>query len=125
MVPIVDEALKLINKYVPDPTERAKAESELRSNLFQWDLSQNQVNAVEASNTSLFVSGWRPFIGWICGSALFYQYLLTPIVMWLAPAFGYFPPQPPKLDDSLWQLMFGILGMAGLRTYERLKGVAR
>lgn len=117
--------LQVINKFVPDPEARAKAESELRGSLQAWDKAQTEVNAVEAANSNLFVSGWRPFIGWVCGVALAYQFVLVPLLMWVALSFGYKPPVPPKLDDTLWQLVFAMLGMGGLRTLEKLKGVAK
>ena len=117
--------LKVLDKFVPDPEAKAKAEAELRSSLQQWDKAQTDVNAVEASNPNLFVAGWRPMIGWVCALALFYQYLLTPLGVWIAGMYHVVIPMPPKLDDSLWQLMFGMLGMGGLRTYEKLKGVTK
>jgi len=67
---------------------------------------------------------WRPFIGWVCGGALAYQYVVTPILMWVTASVGIALAQPPKLDGTLWELVFAILGMGGLRTYEKLKGVA-
>lgn len=117
--------LQVLNKFVPDPEARAKAEADLRSSLQAWDKGQTDVNAVEAASPSVFVSGWRPFIGWTCGIALAYQYVVTPIVMWLATMAHYSLPMPPKLDDTLWQLVFAMLGMGGLRTYEKVKGVSK
>ena len=117
--------LKVLDKFVPDPEAKAKAEAELRSSLQQWDKEQTDVNAVEAANPSMFVSGWRPMIGWVCALALAYQYLVTPLGMWVATSLHLAVSTPPKLDDSLWQLMFGMLGMGGLRTYEKLKGVSK
>lgn len=122
---VIGEGLKIINKWIPDPAEKAKAEAELRASLQAWDQQQNQVNAVEAANSSLFVSGWRPAIGWTCAGALFYQYVFTPLAMWGASILQYPLPKPPTLDDVLWQLLFGMLGMGGLRTFEKIKGVAR
>jgi hypothetical protein len=118
-------ALKVLDKFVPDPQAKAKAEAELRSSLQAWDKSQTDVNAVEAANPSVFVSGWRPFIGWVCGLALAYQYVAAPILMWLATTLGITLASPPKLDDTLWQLVFAMLGIGGLRTFEKIKGVAR
>lgn len=117
--------LKVLDKFVPDPEAKAKAESELRSALQQWDKNQTDVNAVEAASSSLFVAGWRPFIGWCCGAALAYQYVLTPLMMWLALSAGLKLATPPKLDETLWQLVFAMLGIGGLRTYEKIKGVAK
>lgn len=117
--------LKIIDKFVPDPVEKQKAESDLRNSLLQWDQSQNIVNQEEAKSSSLFVSGWRPAIGWVCSLALLYQYLLLPFIMWGCIIFNVSIPKPPTLDETLWQLMFGLLGMGGLRTYEKIKNVAR
>ena len=122
---IVATSLKVLDKFVPDPEAKAKAETELRSSLQQWDKEQTDVNAVEAANPNIFVSGWRPMIGWVCALALAYQYLVTPLGMWVATSLHLAVSTPPKLDDSLWQLMFGMLGMGGLRTYEKLKGVSK
>lgn len=116
--------LKVLDKFIPDPEARAKAESELRSSLQLWDKAQTDVNAVEAANPSVFVAGWRPFIGWVCGVSLAYQYVVTPIIMWLAVTFHVALAAPPKLDDTLWQLVFAMLGLGGLRTFEKIKGVA-
>lgn len=116
--------LKVLDKFIPDPAEKAKAEGELRSALMTWDKSQTDVNAVEAANSSVFVGGWRPFIGWVCGAALAYQYVLSPIILWVAGMAHIVIPPPPRLDGSLWELMFGMLGLGGLRTFEKIKGVA-
>jgi Holin of 3TMs, for gene-transfer release len=78
-----------------------------------------------AANRSLFVAGWRPFIGWCCGAALAYQYLLITVALWITSWAGYAFPNPPDLDDTMWQLMFGMLGMGGLRTYEKIRGVSK
>ncbi len=121
----IAEGLKILNKFVPDPVEKQKAESELRNALLAWDQSQNLVNQEEAKNANIFVSGWRPAIGWVCSLALLYQYLLLPFILWGCIIFNVSIPKPPALDETLWQLMFGLLGLGGLRTYERIKGVAR
>lgn len=117
--------LKVLDKFIPDPEARAKAEADLRDSLQAWDKQQNDVNAVEAANPNLFVAGWRPFIGWTCGLALAYQYVLAPLVMWLALTWGFHLAAPPKLDETLWQLVFAMLGIGGLRTFEKVKGVAK
>ena len=118
-------ALKVLDKFVPDPQAKANAENELRSSLQAWDKSQTDVNAVEAANPNLFVSGWRPFIGWVCGLALAYQYVAAPLLMWVATSLHITMAAPPKLDGMLWELVFALLGMGGLRTLEKVKGVAR
>ena len=118
----------LITRIFPDPAQAANAKLELLKLQQSGDLAtmtaQTDINKEEAKNASLFVSGWRPAIGWVCALALFYQYLLKPLAMGILPSFGFVVPALPGLDDNLWQLMMGMLGMGGLRTFEKINGVA-
>lgn len=117
-----------------DPEAKARAQSQafdaLTSGTFAekaaqaLQLAQLDVNKTEAAAPSLFVAGWRPFIGWTCGGALFSQYIVRPWVQWVALACGHPLPTLPGIDDQLWQLMGGMLGMGGLRTFEKIKGKA-
>jgi hypothetical protein len=117
----------LINKIFPDPAQADQAKLELLKLQQSGDLAimtaQTDINKVEASSSSLFVSGWRPAIGWVCALALAYQYLLKPLLMGFLPMFDI-TLALPGLDDNLWQLMMGMLGMGGLRTFEKVQGVA-
>ena len=118
--------LKVLDKFIPDSEARAKAETELRGSMMQWDQGQMAVNAVEAANSNLFVSGARPAIMWICAFALLYSYILIPFTIWVFAFILERPiPKFPVLDNNLWELMFGMLGMGGLRTYEKFKGVSK
>jgi hypothetical protein len=117
--------LQVLNKFIPDPDAKIKAEAELRQNLMEWDQGQQETNTAEAENRNLFVAGWRPWIGWVCGAALAFQYVVSPLAVWVFDLAGHPIPRPPTLDDMLWQLMFGMLGMGGLRTFEKIKGVAK
>ena len=67
----------------------------------------------------MLVAGWRPAIGWVCAAALAFNYVIRPVAIAIHPAIVL-----PALDDSLWQLMAGMLGLGGLRTFEKVKGVA-
>lgn len=122
----IGAALKVLDKFVPDPAAKQQAETELRNSLQKWDEGQTEVNKVEAASDNLFVAGWRPAIGWICAAALLYTYILVPFTVW---TFAFVLNQPipkfPVLDNNLWELMFGMLGMGGLRTYEKFKGVSK
>ena len=96
------------------------------------DLAQVEVNRAEAQHSSIFVAGWRPAIGWIGASALAYQFLAYPLALWAwtyLQGLGYIPKDlqpPPVLDaDQLWVILSGILGIAGMRTFEKKSGVAR
>lgn len=111
--------LKVLDKFVPDPAEKAKAEQALRQDLLQWDKNQTDVNAVEAANPNLFVSGWRPCIGWIGALGLAYQYFVRPI------AIGMGASHLPPLDGSLMELVIGLLGFGGMRSWEKYKGLTK
>jgi len=114
----ISAGLQIVNKFVPDPAAKAQAEAELRTSLQQWDAQQSETNKAEAQNPNLFVSGWRPAIGWVGASGLAYQYVVRPF------AVGAGWHDLPTLDSSLMELIMAMLGMGGLRTYEKVKGVA-
>jgi hypothetical protein len=114
---------KLIDKLIPDPAAQDAARLELLKLQQSGELAamtaQTEINKAEASNPSVFVSGWRPAIGWVCALAMGYQYLARPLMVAFMPALVF-----PGLDDNLWQLMMGMLGLGGLRTFEKTQGVA-
>lgn len=111
-----------INKIWPDKSEQEKQTIAAAVMVVQ---GQIDINKEEAKNPNVFVSGWRPAIGWICGGALGYTYLGYPLLVW-ATAIWYPAFHPPTLgnDSMLMELLFGMLGMGGLRTFEKVKGVA-
>ena len=89
-------------------------------------LAQGQiaVNQVEAAAPSVFVAGWRPFIGWVCGMALAYKFVLAPMAAFVLAAYGH-PVVLQVLDFSeMSTVLLGMLGIGGLRTIEKIKGVA-
>ena len=114
---------KLIDKLIPDPAARDAARFELlklqQSGELAAMLAQTDVNKVEAASSSVIVAGWRPAIGWVCALAMAYQYLVRPFLVAFNPVLAF-----PGLDDNLWQLLAGMLGLGGLRTFEKLNGVA-
>jgi hypothetical protein len=119
---------KLIDRLWPDPAQGAAAKLELIKLQQSGDLAQMtgqlEINKIEAASNSTFVSGWRPAIGWVCALALLYQYLIRPLAMAVFAAVGHPLPVMPGLDENLWQLMMAMLGMGGLRTFEKVQGVA-
>jgi hypothetical protein len=81
---------------------------------------QAEINKVEAQNRSMFVAGWRPFIGWICGLAFGFHYIVMPLLL------AYTDIKPVEFDtNSLFTVLMGMLGLGGLRTYEKLKDKAK
>ena len=114
-------------------TEKERRELDLREKEIdqKTDLAQIEVNKVEAASSSVFVAGWRPAIGWIGAAAMAYQFLLYPLMLWGWTYFqgtGWIPKElqpPPVLEaDQLWVVLSGMLGIAGLRSVEKVKGVA-
>lgn len=109
-----------LDKIWPDKTEAERAQAAMVLTALQGQLDTNKV---EAANPSLFVAGWRPNIGWICGIALGCNYILGPLLEWGSTAFGH-PVKFPHLDiESLYGLLMGMLGLGGMRSFEKVKGV--
>jgi hypothetical protein len=119
----------VIDRAIPDKAGAAKAKQEIEKTLVenanQLNLAQIEVNKVEAASDNLFVSGWRPAIGWSCAFGFFWLFLGYPLADWLLYVNGIEADLPKINSDILMELTFGMLGMAGLRTVEKLKGVAR
>ena len=86
---------------------------------------QLEINKAEASSMDSFRAGWRPLIGYICAAALGWNYVLKPLVVWGCAIWAPTVAVPDiALDSNLWELMFGMLGLGGLRTFEKLKSKA-
>lgn len=124
--PILDGVLKLI----PDKNARAVAkeqfEGQMLGALTGLVAGQLRINEQEAKHGSIFVAGWRPAIGWICGGGIAWNFILQPLISWVAFIFGVDITDAPVLDvGPLMILLGGMLGLGGLRTYEKRLGVAR
>lgn len=123
--PIVDKALD----FIPSPAEKQKAKLELEKflaeTIAQQNIAQMDVNKAEASHSSIFVAGWRPFVGWVCGLALAYHFILQPLLVFLSYLSGIELQLPPFDMNTLLTILMGMLGLSGLRTFEKTQGVAR
>jgi len=134
MIPFLDIfnlGAKIIDRVIPDPSAKAAAQLELlkqqqAGQLAQMDeevkiaLAQIDVDKTEASMAG-FKAGWRPLVGYICAVGLGYQFLLQPLLAWLSGIEHW--TIPPTLDiGSLMTLLFGMLGLGSLRTYEKVSG---
>jgi hypothetical protein len=126
---VVEGIGKVAGDLLTSDEERLKIA--LQEKAIDADLAKGQmeINKAEAQNPSTFVAGWRPLIGWIGGSALAYQFILYPIMLWfwtLFQAKGWISATlnaPPVLDaQQLWVMLTGMLGIAGLRSYDKFKG---
>lgn len=106
--------------------ELQKAENALLTTLAELDKSQAAVNAEEAKHNNLFVAGWRPFIGWVGGVGFAWLVLLQPILIFMFTAAGHPLKELPAVDSNvIMGVVSGMLGLGGLRTFEKFKGVAR
>jgi len=117
----IDLATSIIGKVWPDKSAQQAAELAAAVAIVQGQLDANKA---EAASGSVFTSGWRPGVGWVCVIALAMQYVARPMLAWLGIVTGHPFPELPGIDDNLWQLMLGMLGMGGLRSYDKVKGVA-
>ena len=131
MIPIaiLELGAKLLERVIPDADARAKAQAELlkasQDQDFQLSLGQIEINKVEAASQNWFVAGWRPAVGWISVAGLAYNFLLYPLLVWAAASTHALFTPPPLVSDNLMELVLGMLGLGGLRTVEKIKGVAR
>jgi len=122
----VGAGLKVLDKFIPDPAAKAQAEKELRDSLTAWDMAQMQVNANEAANPNFWVSGARPALLWICAIGYGWHYILYPALFFTGSLFHVEGmPTTSGIDGGLFELAIALLGLGGLRTYEKIKGVAR
>ena len=126
--PLFELGKGIIDRFFPDPAQRAAAEYELLKMSQEGDLKQIllqlEINAKEAQNPSLFVSGGRPFFLWIGGIGFGYAVLLQPFLTFVARVQGW--PDPPDVNvDVLWPVITGLLGIGGFRSIEKIKGVTK
>lgn len=122
LLPLIQLGSNLIERWIPDKAAQAKAEMDLLKMAgeqdFQSTIKQIEVNIQEAQHQSIFVAGWRPFVGWICGLGLAYQAILHNLIEWLSGIYGF--PVPPAPDSEvLIYVLGGLLGLGALRTYEK------
>jgi len=124
-VPAVIEVVSdLLRRWIPDPEQRAEAVQAVLSVMQQSDAAQVEVNKIEAQHASLFVAGWRPALGWLGAGGVAYVWVGWPMLTWASENFGWIAP--PQLDlGELMTLLFGLLGLAAYRTWEKTAGVAR
>lgn len=119
---------KLLDR-IPDPNAREKAKAELEAKLVEASIAsadqQTEINKVEAAHENIFVSGWRPALGWVCATAFAWNYIAFPVLSWFAALMGVLNPMKPVLDGNLMELTLGLLGLAALRSFDKLKGTAK
>jgi hypothetical protein len=118
----------LITKIWPDPKDQASAEAMLIKTQMDAALAQAQqqidINKIEAASPNVFVSGWRPGMGWVCGAAFALHFVILPVLNWFAGLFGNAPIVIPFDMDTLSTVLMGMLGLGTMRSVEKWRGVA-
>ena len=115
----------LIGKAIPDKNKRMELEASIKSQMIDLQKAQTDINLEQAKHPSIFVSGSRPAILWICALGLVWQFFLAPLMNWAVVISGS-TIQPPVINtEGLMTLTLSLLGLGGLRTAEKWKGVAR
>ena len=127
---ILPAVTNVIGRFLPEDKEaKAKAEREieqqLTTHLAKIDLAQLDINKTEAAHRSIFVAGWRPFIGWTCGVALAWTYVMTPILNFILAQTGHLMELPAMDMSQMMPVLMGRLGLGGLRTFEKFKKVSK
>lgn len=118
----------LIDRFFPDKEAARQAEAEFLKLAMDGELkqvlAQLEINAREAQHSSWWVAGWRPYFGWVGGTAFAYVGIVKPVLAWVAAIKGW--PAPPDIDtEFLWVVVSGLLGIGGLRTYEKKQGITK
>ena len=127
VLPLVKDA---VGAFLPeDKNKRAEAErkieAELTTHLAKIDLAQLDINKQEAAHRSVFVAGWRPFVGWCCGISLAWSYICQPIIVFILAQTGNLVDLPALDMSQMMPVLMGMLGLGGLRSFEKYKRVSK
>jgi hypothetical protein len=127
---LIQPVSKILDKAIPDQDLKRKLSHEIATmsekHAQELALAQINVNAAEAASGSFFKGGWRPCIGWICGIAFGYHFVLQPVIIFVVALIGIEIPDLPKFEmNTLLTVLGGMLGIGGLRTYEKQKGLTK
>ena len=116
----------ILDKLFTSKDEKLTHEEVRMRLMMKPDIAQVELNKIEAQHRSIFVAGWRPFIGWVCGVALAYNFIIRDLMAWMIGLWSSTTEAPPELAMThLMTVLMGMLGLGGMRTYEKLKGVSK
>ena len=127
---LIQPVSQILDKAIPDTDLKRKLSHEIATmsekHAQELALAQINVNATEAASGSLFKGGWRPFVGWVCGVAFCYHFILQPVIIFVVAIIGVNIPDLPDFQmNTLLTVLGGLLGIGGLRTYEKQKGLTK
>lgn len=127
--PIISVVGSVLDKVIPDNNAKEKAKADIEKalidNAAQINLAQAETNKIEANHRSVFIAGWRPFLGWVCGIGFAWIFVLNPILQWGLALYGINAVLPQLQTDVLMELTIALLGLAGLRSWEKAKGLTQ
>jgi hypothetical protein len=120
----------LLDKFIPDADEKAKLAHEIATmaekQAHEANMGQLAINKMEAQHRSVFIAGWRPFLGWGLSFAMIWHFVIVPMITFGFAYAGVVPPELPAFDmESLMTVLLGMLGLGGLRTFEKAKGLTK
>jgi hypothetical protein len=126
---ILPVAGEVIDRIVPDKNAQASAKRELEKALIDAEVAgligQLEINKIEAASRTPFVSAWRPFIGWTCGAAMAYAYVVQPLLTFILGQTGYLIVLPSVELGEMMPVLLGLLGLGGMRSFEKYKGISK
>ncbi len=127
---LIGPVSKLVGKFIEDKDVKNKLAHDLATmaekHAQELAKGQIEINKTEAQHASVFVAGWRPFIGWTCGIALCWHFVLAPVTMFVCAYLEIIIPELPTFDmDSLMTVLLGMLGLGGLRSFEKYKKITK
>jgi hypothetical protein len=122
---LIDPISNILDKFVADKDLKQKLEHELKTELHRANMAQIEVNKEEAKHRTVFVAGWRPFTGWVCATALAYHFILEPVIVFVLALYNIQLTLPQFDMASLLTVLMGMLGLGGLRTYEKKQGLTK
>ena len=126
VVTAAEGVANVIDKFVETDDEKRAAEIIKAKMMMMPSLAQVEINKVEAGHRSIFVAGWRPFIGWVCGFALAYNFVVRDLIAWVIVNTGAEASLPPDLAmGELMTVLLGMLGLGAFRTVEKFGGKAK
>ena len=127
---LIEPVTGLLDKFIPDADQKAKLAHEIATmgekHAQQLSLAQIEGNKAEAASGSFFKGGWRPFVGWVCAVAFAYHFVIQPLLIFIFSYIGIEPPDLPEFQmNTLLTVLGGLLGIGGLRTYEKQKQLTK
>jgi|TARA_R110002012_G_scaffold119338_3_gene268440 hypothetical protein len=127
---VLPSVMDVAGRFLPEDKEKRAAaereiEAQLTTHLAKIDLAQLDINKTEAAHRSIFVAGWRPFIGWSCGLAMCLNFLIFPLASFVLAQTGHLVELPNLDMTQMMPVLMGMLGLGGLRTVEKIKKITK